>query len=479
MRARSTSVRSGAALLALATAVACSGGESLSTASPPDVDAGTDASPRPAPTSTTVSADAAVSEARGDASSDASSDATAPGPTDGIKNLGETDVDCGGPSAATPRCALYKTCLAATDCAGGAKCIADGAGVARCQNARSCTGASGTQGCGLDGATEDCCIALPVPGGSFLRQNDPAQPTTVSSFRLDKYEITVGRVRKYFEAVGGNPKANAPAPGAATHPKNAGSGWRSSFDVRLPASWQEINDRLGAVGCAVGGDNNDGGAASWTPTPGPYEDLPITCLDWYTMFAFCAWDGARLPTDAEWDYAASGGDEQRTYSWGNGPQTLPFTPEVIARVATTIHDTDGTFKSTVGSPFRAIDPVTGRVNDGPLHMTPPGRKTGRGRWGHADLNGNVLEYLLDVGPIPAAPCVDCARVDFPDPPQDQVGFYPPAWRIGEGITDAENPDGRRSLRGGSWDIHELFTAFRYDYRLWASYYAAGGRCARD
>jgi formylglycine-generating enzyme required for sulfatase activity len=161
---------------------------------------------------------------------------------------------------------------------------------------------------------------------------------------------------------------------------------------------------------------------------------------------------------------------------------LPFTPEVRALVATSIIDpVDNIFLLTVGTPFRTTDPVTGKVNDGPAHISQPGRKTGYGRWGHADMTGNVLEYLLDVTPIPLAPCVDCARVDFADPPQDQVGYYPPNWYLGAPDKDneADFPDGRRSLRGGSWDIHVLVTTYRYHYRIYNTYYAAGGRCARD
>src|SRR5689334_3322265 len=167
-----------------------------------------------------------------DASTTPDASTEPPRPDDGIKNGTETDTDCGGPEASTPRCGLYKTCLAKSDCAQG-DCFASAGGASKCQLAPSCTGAPGTHSCGLKG-DEDCCIALPVPGGNFNRQGDVAQPTTVSGFTLDKYEITVGRVRAYFNATGGNPKGSPPPAGGGLHPKVPNSGWRSSFNVRLP-----------------------------------------------------------------------------------------------------------------------------------------------------------------------------------------------------------------------------------------------------
>jgi len=400
-----------------------------------------------------------------------------PSPKDGIKNGSETDVDCGGPDASIRRCAAYQSCLAAGDCE-SALCGATGAATGKCLTAPSCTGGEGTFACGLAG-NEDCCTSLPVPGGSYLRQQDPLYPATISPFTLDKYEINVGRIRAYFEAVKGNPKAHAPSPGASAHPRIPASGWRSSFDVRLPSSWQEINERLGAAGCTEGGDNSDGGAASWTPAAGPYEALPITCLDWYTLFGFCAWDGGRLPTDAEWGFAAEGGSEKRFYAWG-GPTDFLKWPETHAVLLLPDPAAGDTPKYTYGSPFRAIDPVTGHANDGPAHMSPPGRMIGYGRWGHADLTGNVLEFLLDRTPIPQGQCSDCARVDWADPPQDQVGAYPPQWTtVPEPLRDTDYPDGTRSLRGGSWDVHVPFTFHRYEYRVQRTYYAAGARCARN
>ncbi|MBX3189432.1 MAG: SUMF1/EgtB/PvdO family nonheme iron enzyme [Labilithrix sp.] len=408
---------------------------------------------------------------------DAGVDAPAPTSTssDGIKNGSETDIDCGGPDP-VPRCALGQSCGAASDCL--TRHCADGMCALL---APSCTGAAGTVGCGLAG-DDNCCASLPVPGGSYLRYNDAAFPATVSTFELDRYQITVGRLRAFFLAKGGNVRGSPPAPGAGAHPKVPNSGWRSSFNIRLPGSWGEIHDRLGAPGCARGGDNTDGGAATWTPAPGPYEDLPITCIDWYTLFAFCAWDGGRLPTDAEWGYAAQGGDEQRYFAWL--PPSDPSTPRWGVHnddVATALWDPDAqVYKYTVGTPFRAVDPLSGKVVDGPAHMAVPGRKKGRGRWGHADLAGNVLEFLLDevTQPIPEGACDDCAFVAWPDPPAAQLGLYPPQWHGPE--PEKELVDGHRSLRGGSWDpTHTLYTTHYYQYAVMRTYYAAGGRCARD
>jgi formylglycine-generating enzyme required for sulfatase activity len=259
------------------------------------------------------------------------------------------------------------------------------------------------------GATaENCCASLLVTGGTFDRTYGyapAADPATVSSFRLDKYEITVGRFRQYVDYLvnGGSP----PADGSGKHTHlNGGAGLvvagvpaldgGPTYEYGWLASWWNQFIPTGAGAASTWNDNLScaqyPGASqdeSWTPSVGPNEDMPLGCLTWQEAYAFCIWDGGFLPTLAEWQYATAGGSEQREYPWG-------------------AQDPGTTSQYAI---YQCLFP-TGQSENcvGLANFARVGTATlGAGRWGQLDLVGNIGEWSLDDYSTMGlySPCVDC------------------------------------------------------------------------
>lgn len=135
-------------------------------------------------------------------------------------------------------------------------------------------------------------------GSSFMMGSEhgtpaekPIHSVEVKSFRINKFPVTVKEFRQFIKATGYTTDA----------------------------------DRFGDSGVF------NFSTSSWTLTPGANweyplgkqtarsgDDYPVTQVSWNDAVAFAAWAGKRLPTEAEWEYAARcGGKSTTRYSWGN------------------------------------------------------------------------------------------------------------------------------------------------------------------
>jgi formylglycine-generating enzyme required for sulfatase activity len=185
------------------------------------------------------------------------------------------------------------------------------------------------------------------------------------------------------------------------------------------------------------------GRTAWSPfCNGPEaRDHPVNCVDWHQAQAYCANQGKRLPTEAEWELAARG-PERRTYPWGNAPPSskrLNACGLECSRMLTDRRDTVG--KGPWFAMFDEDDsaPATAPVGRYPAGATPAGVM---------DLAGNVWEWTSS--PYCPYGADDCG-------------------------------DSRRVLRGGGWDTVEsqdVRAARRYPSTPTARGKSIGFRCAK-
>jgi formylglycine-generating enzyme len=265
--------------------------------------------------------------------------------------------------------------------------------------------------CGPD-RQSNCCASHVVPGGTFVRDNGISGDVqaTVSDFRLDDYEVTVGRFRKFVAGYA----EHKPVPGSGRNPNNAlDPGWETSWNDSLPADEAQLISNVQVCD------------ARFVTYAADDATLPINCVTWFEAYAFCIWDGGRLPTDAESNYAAAGGSEQRQFPWSDPPESADIDASYAA------------FLPNASAPL------------------PVGTKSprGDGRWGQADLSGNEWEWCQDWYRTYPTRCINCAN-----------------------LTDYSI----RVIRGGSFysDQESLYTSSRLYHAPNQADFGVGVRCAR-
>jgi formylglycine-generating enzyme required for sulfatase activity len=271
------------------------------------------------------------------------------------------------------------------------RCV-DGA----CVRPPSCEGLASD--CGPAG-NESCCDSLLVPHTQVTEPRSTGITYEVSEVRLDRFEVTVGRFRKFFSAWqagwrptqgqgkhaflrGGLGLVNTILPYFEWQGPLAEGGWSGVGFPSIEASMTEANFRS----CTDLGPGRPG--STWSSNPAGSENRPMVCTTKDEAYAFCIWDGGFLPSAAEWLAAARGGEESRNYPWSQPADSTNI-------------DCDHT-------DFRCSTPESNRVGaKSPL---------GDGKYGHADLFGSVQEFVLDTGYPPTCAncspriCTDCITV---------------------------------------------------------------------
>jgi formylglycine-generating enzyme required for sulfatase activity len=263
-----------------------------------------------------------------------------------------------------------------------------------------------------------------VPGGKFFMGSDdaafvlwqPAHKVTLDTFCIDITEVTVAAYRGCTGI--GECKRPEPMP---DYPKSEGTSDAQHL----------INKSKLAEQCNFGSEGRD--------------QHPINCVSWAAADNYCRIQKKRLPTEAEWEFAARGSDGRR-FPWGDQPGDMTFM-NACGKECNAWEEKAGLKPSAT-----MFDGDDGWSGTAPVGSYPNGKT----RFGTVDVVGNVWEWTADWFEV-----------------------YKPG--------EAVNPKGakageRKAIRGGGYNggqVTWLDPAFRYHQLATATTPAIGFRCAAD
>mgnify|MGYP001193095649 CR=1 FL=1 len=196
------------------------------------------------------------------------------------------------------------------------------------------------------------------------RKELPRHEVKIGAFYLDAYEVSNQRFKQFRDQTGYRTRAEQIGRGG-------GFAWESTANGR----WYRYRGELeGATWMMPDGETSIVDANRL--------DHPVTVVSWDDAQAYCRWVGKRLPTEAEWEYAARAGTSTM-YWWGDGPPR----DKAVENVA------DETYVSTLPD-WRRFLRVFAGYTDGYFWTAPVGSFVPN-PWGLYDMLGNVSEWVSD------------------------------------------------------------------------------------
>lgn len=278
--------------------------------------------------------------------------------------------------------------------------------------------AAGDRGPGASAASVGrSCPAgmIAIPGGSFFMGSDdglslekPAHQVVVGPYCIDEFEVTVDRYKACSDA---------------GRCKRAGTG----------NQWEGLSDK----------DRKAFDPLCNIRDPAARGNHPINCVDWEMAEKFCSEQGGRLPTEAEWEFAARGPDGRR-YPWGDEEPAADYL-NACGRECVVWGAKNGVEEKAM------YDADDGFATTAPVGSFPKGAS----RYGVQDVVGNVWEWVAD-------------------------------WYGAYGKEEQEDPKGpsagdEKVIRGGAWNgsyASWVRPTFRYKDKPSKRSYGIGLRCAR-